>query len=71
MPEYLRANEVATILGISPTAVYALFHRDDFPTTIIGRSYRVEKNALLLWLEENTNQPAKKLRNYIFNLEPK
>lgn len=59
MPEYLRASQVAAIMGISPAAVYALFHRSDFPTIkMSGRSYRVEKTALLKWIDEHTNKPA-------------
>lgn len=61
MPEYLRASQIAEILGISPAAVYALFHRADFPTTRISRrSYRVERTALLKWVEQQTNAPAQK-----------
>lgn len=60
MPEYLRASQIADILGISPAAVYVLFHRSDFPTTLIGRrSYRVERTALLKWVEQNTNDPTR------------
>lgn len=59
MPEYLRARDVAKILGISITAAYALFHRVDFPATKFGRTYRVEQQALLGWLNANTNKPGK------------
>lgn len=61
MPEYLRASQVAAIMGISPAAVYALFHRSDFPTIKLGgRSYRVEKTALLNWIGAHTNNLAPK-----------
>lgn len=61
MPEYLRASQIAEILGISPAAVYVLFHRSDFPVTQISRrSYRVQKTALLKWIDEHTNASAQK-----------
>ena len=57
MKQYLSASDISTMLGISITAVYALFHRDDFPTTKIGSCYRVERQAFADWLGKHTNDP--------------
>lgn len=41
------------LLGISRSAAYALFHREDFPTLKIGRRLLVTHDALMQWLKED------------------
>lgn len=44
----LSARDLAELLGISRSAAYALFHREDFPTLKIGRRLLVTHDALFL-----------------------
>lgn len=43
----LSARDLAELLGISRSAAYALFHREDFPTLKIGRRLLVTHDALM------------------------
>ena len=43
----LSARDLAELLGISRSAAYALFHREDFPTLKIGRRLLVTHDALV------------------------
>ena len=45
----LSARDLAELLGISRSAAYALFHREDFPTLKIGRRLLVTHDALMQW----------------------
>lgn len=45
----LSARDLAELLGISRSAAYALFHREDFPTLKIGLTH----DALMQWLKED------------------
>ena len=50
-PLVLDAKKVADILGISLTAAYRLFDRDDFPTIRTGmRRKLVSREAFFDWL---------------------
>ena len=42
----LSARDLAELLGISRSAAYALFHREDFPTLKIGRRLLVTHDAM-------------------------
>lgn len=51
LPLILDAKKVADILGISLTAAYRLFDRDDFPTIRTGmRRKLVSREAFFDWL---------------------
>lgn len=51
LPLVLDAKKVADILGISLTAAYRLFDRDDFPTIRTGmRRKLVSREAFFDWL---------------------
>ena len=53
LPLVLDAKKVADILGISLTAAYRLFDRDDFPTIRIGmRRKLVSRDAFFDWLKQ-------------------
>ena len=43
----LSSRDLAELLGISRSAAYALFHREDFPTLKIGRRLLVTHDALM------------------------
>lgn len=52
LPLILDAKKVADILGISLTAAYRLFDRDDFPTIRTGmRRKLVSRDAFFDWLK--------------------
>ena len=54
LPLVLNAQMAADILGISLTAAYRLFDREDFPTLHIGlRRKLVSQTAFLEWLERS------------------
>lgn len=53
LPLVLNARDVADILGISLTAAYRLFDRDDFPTIRTGmRRKLVSREAFFDWLKQ-------------------
>ena len=53
LPLILDAKKVADILGISLTAAYRLFDRDDFPTIRTGmRRKLVSREAFFNWLKQ-------------------
>lgn len=52
LPLIFDAKTVAEILGISLTAAYRLFDREDFPTLRTGlRRKLVTREAFFVWLE--------------------
>lgn len=46
---FLGTKQVATLLGCSLPTARQIMMRHDFPLIRIGRSMKVEKNALLEW----------------------
>lgn len=53
LPLVLDAKKVADILGISLTAAYRLFDRDDFPTIRTGmRRKLVSRDTFFDWLKQ-------------------
>ena len=54
LPLVLGANEVSKALNISRTSAYALLHRRDFPTLMVGKRMLVPRDRFLKWIEDNT-----------------
>lgn len=53
LPLVLDAKKVADVLGISLTAAYRLFDREDFPTIRTGmRRKLVSREAFFDWLKQ-------------------
>lgn len=53
LPLVLNARDVADILGISLTAAYRLFDREDFPTIRTGmRRKLVSRDAFFDWMKQ-------------------
>ena len=48
----IRPGEVAEMLGLSRSRVYALLAQRELPSVRLGNSVRVEVTALRKWLEE-------------------
>ena len=53
----LRVGEVAELLGLSRSKVYAMTASGELPVIKIGTAVRVPKKALEEWIERNT-QPV-------------
>lgn len=51
LPELLKPRDVKNILGISMDKAYRLFHSNDFPRIVLGRSaLYVSKAKFFQWL---------------------
>jgi predicted DNA-binding transcriptional regulator AlpA len=50
-PTTLRAADISKIFGISMQSAYSLMHTRDFPSIQIGRSWVVNKDHLMVWME--------------------
>ncbi len=55
LPLFLNAENVAKVLGISPSSSYELMHQQDFPALRIGNRIVVPKERFIQWVEQNTN----------------
>lgn len=55
-PLLLRAGEVARLLGLGRSTVFALLAAGELPIVRIGRSVRVPRVALERWIDERTDQ---------------
>ena len=58
----LKAEEVASVLGVGRSKVYQLAGTGDLPVVRVGRSMRFPADALRRWVEEQTGEsfPARK-----------
>ena len=61
MEKLLKANEVATLLGISRSAVFNLWRRGELPAIRIGRSVRCRPSDLEAYVASNSTDPTKNL----------
>lgn len=52
----LTVEEVARVLGIGRIQAYNLTHRADFPAIRIGKRIVVPRDALMRWLDRQTEQ---------------
>jgi excisionase family DNA binding protein len=57
-PLLLRGGEVASALGISRALAYRWMSNGTLPTVRVSRSVRVPADGLLLWIQQNTQQPG-------------
>lgn len=55
LPEILTMEQVAAALGVSRATVYKLAHQPGFPSMRFGRAFRVQKAALIRWLEDQAS----------------
>jgi excisionase family DNA binding protein len=59
----LTADEVAEILGVPPSLVYALVRNGEMPAVRVGERYiRFRSQALLRWIESREACEAKRRR---------
>lgn len=54
LPAVLTVEEMRHFLGVSRPVAYQLVQRRDFPAIRIGRAIRVPREALLQWVEKQT-----------------
>jgi len=54
----LRVEEVAKLLGVGRTTVYALVSEQQLPVVRIGRSLRIPREALDQWVREQIDGDA-------------
>jgi excisionase family DNA binding protein len=59
-PLLLRAAEVATLLGLGRSTVFALLAAGELPVVRIGRSVRVPRVALERWVDERTDHDTRR-----------
>jgi excisionase family DNA binding protein len=56
--ELLRAEEAAVVLGIGRSKVFEMLRAGELPVIRLGRSVRIPRQALAVWIEERTEQPG-------------
>jgi excisionase family DNA binding protein len=56
LPYMLRVCEVAAILKISESKVYAMIASGELPSLTFGRSRRVKRDTLFAWIAERERQ---------------
>jgi excisionase family DNA binding protein len=52
LPAFFGPRELAKFLGVGEAAAYALVKRPGFPVLKVGRKYRVSREGLKRWLEQ-------------------
>ena len=57
-PMLLRAAEVAKLLGLGRSKVFAMLAAGELPVVRIGRSVRVPRAALEHWIAEHTQHAS-------------
>ncbi len=57
-PLLLRPPEAAELAGVSRALGYRWAQNGVWPSVRVGRTVRIPYNALLQWIESNTNKPA-------------
>lgn len=50
--EILTTEDIAKILKCSKTMVRKLYRKDDFPVILIGKNYKVYKDAFIEWMKK-------------------
>jgi excisionase family DNA binding protein len=55
----LTVTDICEVLKISKPTAYELMKRGDFPTIVVGRCKRVEKDQFIKWIDESPNYRAK------------
>jgi excisionase family DNA binding protein len=59
-PLLLRAGEVAKLLGLGRSTVFAMLAAGELPVVRIGRSVRVPRAALERWVDERTDHDTRR-----------
>ena len=59
-PLLLRSGEVAKLLGLGRSTVFAMLAAGELPVVRIGRSVRVPRVALERWVDERTDHDTRR-----------
>jgi excisionase family DNA binding protein len=54
LPLVLSPAQVKKILQCGQNNIYTLFHRKDFPAVRVGRTFKISRDALRAWLDQNS-----------------
>ncbi len=54
LPQFLNAETIAKVLGVSPSSGYELMHEAGFPVLKVGSRMLVPKEKFILWVEKHT-----------------
>lgn len=61
LPLLLTPREAASVLRVTPKALYAMIDRDQLPGVIrMGRRLRIDTRVLLHWLDRKCSAPSPK-----------
>jgi excisionase family DNA binding protein len=58
VPLLLKAGEAAKMMGLGRTKVYEMMASGELPVVRIGSAVRVNRQRLLEWIDENTQEAA-------------
>ena len=58
LPQFLNAETVAKVLGISISSAYELMHEPGFPVLRVGNRMVVPKEQFIQWVNEHTGGGA-------------
>ena len=54
LPQFLNAELVSQVLGVSISSAYELMHEEAFPSVRIGSRFVVPKDKFRQWVEQQT-----------------
>jgi excisionase family DNA binding protein len=55
LPLTLRAEDIASVLGISRSAAYTLMHSKGFPLIYVGKLMRTNRDKFIQWMEDQAS----------------
>ena len=60
-PDVMKVRDVAEILDCDPKTVYGLIHRGELDVIRLGRTMRVARQTLKMYLGIETTEPSRRL----------
>ena len=64
-PLLLRAPEVARLLGLGRSKVFAMVAAGELPVIRIGRSVRIPRQALERWIRDETTEVGQRSNTFV------
>jgi excisionase family DNA binding protein len=58
LPLLLTVRDLAALLNIGRNNAYEMCHRPGFPAIRLGKQVRIPRDALMRWLDAQTESPA-------------
>ena len=56
LPLIMNVEQTSAFLGLSRAGTYELFHSDSFPCVRVNKRMFVEREKLLIWLDERSRK---------------